>query len=61
MLMQNLCKLEACGSIKRKIYPVIPPQVDYSLRPLGETLVEPQAMLYVWAEQHVHELDQVTP
>lgn len=57
MLIQNLRKLEACGLVQRVVYPVVPPQVDYSLTPLGETLVDPLAMLYVWAEKHVHELN----
>lgn len=56
MLIQNLRKLEACGLVQRVVYPVVPPQVDYSLTPLGETLVDPLAMLYVWAEKHIHEL-----
>lgn len=56
MLIQNLRKLEACRLVQRVIYPVVPPQVDYSLTPLGETLIDPLAMLYVWAEKHVHEL-----
>jgi DNA-binding HxlR family transcriptional regulator len=57
MLIQNLRKLEACGLVERVVYPVVPPQVDYSLTPLGETLVDPLAMLYVWAEEHIHELN----
>ncbi len=60
MLIQNLRKLEACGLVKRVVYPVVPPQVDYSLTPLGETLMEPLAMLYVWSEAHVCELTQST-
>jgi DNA-binding HxlR family transcriptional regulator len=56
MLIQNLRKLEACGLVQRVVYPVVPPQVDYSLTPLGETLVDPLAMLYVWAEKHINEL-----
>jgi DNA-binding HxlR family transcriptional regulator len=56
MLIQNLRRLEACGLVHRVVYPVVPPQVEYSLTPLGETLIEPLAMLYVWAEEHVNEL-----
>ena len=56
MLIQNLRKLEACGLVKRVVHPVVPPQVDYSLTPLGETLLDPLAVLYEWAEKHVHEL-----
>jgi len=58
MLIQNLRKLEGCGLVKRVVYPVVPPQVEYSLTPLGETLVEPLAMLYTWSEAHVHELGE---
>jgi DNA-binding HxlR family transcriptional regulator len=55
MLIQNLRKLEACGLVSRVVYPVVPPQVEYSLTPLGETLVDPLAMLYEWAENHIHD------
>jgi DNA-binding HxlR family transcriptional regulator len=55
MLIQNLRKLEACGLVLRVVYPVVPPQVEYSLTPLGETLVDPLAMLYEWAENHIHD------
>jgi DNA-binding HxlR family transcriptional regulator len=57
MLIQNLRKLEACGLVHRLVYPVVPPQVDYSLTPLGETLIDPLAVLCEWAEKHVHELN----
>ena len=56
MLIQNLRKLEACGLVHRLVHPVVPPQVDYSLTPLGETLVDPLAVLCEWAVNHVHEL-----
>jgi len=62
MLIQNLRKLEACGLVRRVVHPVVPPQVDYSLTPLGETLIVPLAALYEWAENHVHELNRtITP
>jgi DNA-binding HxlR family transcriptional regulator len=57
MLIQNLRKLEACGLVQRVVYPVVPPQVDYLLTPLGETLIDPLAVLCEWAENHVHELN----
>lgn len=59
MLIQNLRKLEAARLVRRVIHPVVPPQVDYSLTPLGETLIDPLAVLYEWAENHVHELNSV--
>ena len=38
MLTSELRALEADGLISRKIYPVMPPKVEYSVTPLGETL-----------------------
>jgi DNA-binding HxlR family transcriptional regulator len=58
MLIQNLRKLETCGLVKRVVYPVVPPQVEYSLTALGETLIDPLAMLCQWAHNHVDELNQ---
>jgi DNA-binding HxlR family transcriptional regulator len=57
MLIQNLRKLESCGLVRRVVYPVVPPQVEYSLTPLGETLVDPLAMLCEWAVDHIYELE----
>jgi len=38
MLIQCLRELEESGIIKRKIFPVVPPKVEYSLTPLGKKL-----------------------
>lgn len=56
MLIQNLRNLEKCGLVKRSVYPVVPPKVEYSLTRLGETLVEPLAVLGEWAYVHMHEV-----
>lgn len=56
MLIQNLRRLERCGLVSRKVYPVVPPQVEYSLTPLGQTLVEPLAILCEWAYKHMDEV-----
>ena len=56
VLIQNLRSLERCGLISRTVYPVVPPQVDYSLTPLGQTLVEPLLLLCEWGYQHMHEV-----
>lgn len=39
MLTQQLRELERDGIVHRQVYPVVPPQVEYSLTPKGHTLV----------------------
>ena len=58
MLTQTLRDLERNGLVQRVVYPVIPPHVEYSLTPLGQTLIEPIRALRQWAEAHVQEMEQ---
>jgi DNA-binding HxlR family transcriptional regulator len=60
MLIQNLRSLERYGLIERKVYPTVPPRVEYSLTPLGASLVEPLAILGEWAYQHISEVKTAT-
>lgn len=39
MLTTQLRELEAEGFINRKVYPVVPPKVEYSITKKGETLI----------------------
>jgi DNA-binding HxlR family transcriptional regulator len=57
MLTQTLRGLERDGLIERRVYPVVPPRVEYSLTPLGETLVEPLTALRDWAVAHRDRVD----
>jgi DNA-binding HxlR family transcriptional regulator len=57
MLTQTLRSLETSGLIDRKVYPVVPPMVEYSLTPLGETLVQPLTALCAWASEHLPEVN----
>lgn len=57
MLTQTLRGLENSGLIHRKVYPTVPPMVEYSLTTLGETLVNPLKMLCNWASEHFHEVE----
>lgn len=57
MLTQTLRSLEHDGIVKRKVYPVVPPKVEYSLTPLGETLIELLGALCKWAEDHIEEIE----
>ena len=56
MLTQTLRGLERDGLIERTAYPVVPPRVEYSLTPLGHTLVEPLIALRDWAAAHRDEV-----
>ena len=57
MLTQTLRGLERDGLIERKVYPVVPPRVEYSLTRLGETLVGPLMALRDWAVAHADEVE----
>ena len=52
MLTATLRGLERDGLVKRTVYPTNPPQVDYALTKLGNTLLEPVSVLAVWAQGH---------
>ena len=49
MLTVTLKSLETDGLIDRKVYPQVPPRVEYSLTELGETLMPSITMLKKWA------------
>ena len=55
-LTQTLRSLERDGLVDRKVYPVVPPKVEYSLSRLGRTLIEPLRALCRWSEKHLPEL-----
>ena len=49
MLTVTLKSLETDGLIDRKVYPQVPPRVEYSLTVLGESLLPSINMLKKWA------------
>lgn len=52
MLTKTLRQLERDGLVTRRVHPVIPPHVDYTLTPRGESLGEAVCGIWVWAEKH---------
>ena len=52
MLTQTLREMERDRLIDRKVYPVVPPMVEYSLTPMGRLFIEPIEMLYMWAAKN---------
>ena len=51
-LTKQLRELEADGIVHRKVYPVVPPKVEYSLTPKGEELRPVIAALGAWGKVH---------
>ena len=51
MLAQQLRQLEADGIVARKLYPQVPPKVEYRLTRWGQSLCPALDALLKWAEQ----------
>lgn len=52
MLTQTVRRMEEDGLVRRTVHPVIPPHVDYTLTPLGESLSQAFCGVWIWAEKH---------
>ncbi|MAN62826.1 MAG: transcriptional regulator [Parvibaculum sp.] len=57
MLSRTLRELERDGLVNRTHYPTIPPKVEYTLTPLGESFREPVAKLGNWALENLATID----
>ena len=53
MLTTTLRTLEADGLISRRVYPEIPPRVEYELTHMGTSLVPHIDNLSKWADEHM--------
>lgn len=52
MLISQLRELEEDKLIKRKVYPVVPPKVEYSLTELGKSLIPILQEMKTWGEKY---------
>ena len=57
-LTQALRRLERNGLVARRVIPVSPVAVEYSVTPLGRTLQQPFAALHAWSVDHLSEVEQ---
>ncbi|MEU0542110.1 helix-turn-helix domain-containing protein [Nocardia sp. NPDC005978] len=52
MLTRTLRALTHDGLVRREVFPTTPPAVEYSLTPLGRSLLTPLSALGDWAVEH---------
>ncbi|MCT4632218.1 MAG: helix-turn-helix transcriptional regulator [Firmicutes bacterium] len=55
ILTLNLRELEEAGLVSRKIYPVSPPKVEYSLTEYGETIIPILDAIHMWGKDYSEE------
>ena len=56
MLTQQLRELEQDGLINRKVYPVVPPKVEYSLTDRAMSLLPHINSLISWAQENMNDI-----
>lgn len=52
MLAKSLRTLEEDGFVSRRVFPTVPPRVDYELTVMGESLMTQVRALVAWAKEH---------
>lgn len=58
MLTKTLRNLERDGLVTRRVHPTVPPNVDYRLTPLGESLGVAVCGMWMWVEKHVDAVEE---
>ena len=58
VLTDSLRSLEEDGIVQRKVYPQVPPRVEYSLTPLGESMRPILAAMEQWGSAYKASLEQ---
>ena len=59
MLTKQLRELERDGLVARKVYPEVPPRVEYTLTERYESLRPIVELMYAWGKEHM--TDQIGP
>jgi Predicted transcriptional regulators len=55
MLTQQLRELEKDKLVRRKVYPVVPPKVEYSLTKLGVSLEPTLRSMFSWGSKYLED------
>ena len=53
ILTKQLRELEQDGIISRKVYPVVPPKVEYHLTEMGESILPIVNDMWRWGKEHM--------
>lgn len=61
MLTNQLRELEEDGLIIRTVYAVVPPKVEYSLSPLGESMIPILLALKAWGDANIGRFGKPKP
>ena len=56
VLSQSVRALETDGLLTRQVFAEVPPRTQYTLTPLGRSLLAPLSAIAGWAEQHVSDI-----
>jgi DNA-binding HxlR family transcriptional regulator len=59
MLTQQLRELEADGIVDRRVYPTVPPKVEYSLTEYGRSLKRALRAICDWGRDHMQRIGAV--
>jgi DNA-binding HxlR family transcriptional regulator len=57
MLTQDLRQMEIDGLVRREVYAEVPPKVEYSLTPLGQSLRPVVEAMIDWGQRHEWEVE----
>lgn len=59
MLTQHLRELEGDGIVQRRVYPSVPPKVEYSLTDYGRSLKQALEAICEWGRLHMQRVGAV--
>jgi DNA-binding HxlR family transcriptional regulator len=59
VLIQQLKELEADGVLRRNDHKEVPPRVDYTLTPLGQSLAQALEPLCTWGTENMMEMQKI--
>lgn len=61
MLSQQLRALEACGMLRRTVFPEKPPRTEYALTPFGQSVIPVLDAMCQWGEQYLEDQNLPSP